>query len=67
MSCTANSLGTLRKVQGLILLSVLALLIQLPARGTQSVELSWNPSTLSGVVGYKIYVGTASRVYARWM
>ncbi|MDR3458964.1 MAG: hypothetical protein P4N60_16070 [Verrucomicrobiae bacterium] len=47
----------------MILLGALALLAQLPALAVQSVMLSWNPSSLAGVAGYKIYSGTGSRNY----
>src|SRR5580693_8309840 len=33
------------------------------AQGAQSVYLTWNPSTSPGVVSYKVYFGTQSRVY----
>src|SRR5208282_1669728 len=46
-----------------LLLSGLALLIQLPAFAIQSVTLAWNPSTDPTVVGYNIYYGGASGNY----
>ena len=34
------------------------------AAGSQSVTLTWNPSTATNIAGYKIYSGTASRNYS---
>jgi len=33
------------------------------AQGQGSVTLAWNPSPSSGITGYRLYVGPASRVY----
>jgi hypothetical protein len=46
-----------------LLLSGMALFIQLPAFATQNVTLAWNPSTDPTVVGYNIYYGGASGNY----
>ena len=46
-----------------VLLSGMALFIQLPAFATQNVTLAWNPSTDPTVVGYNIYYGGASGNY----
>src|SRR5208282_5983720 len=45
-----------------LLLSAIALIIQLPAFA-QNVTLAWNPSTDPTVVGYNIYYGGASGNY----
>jgi regulation of enolase protein 1 (concanavalin A-like superfamily) len=34
------------------------------ARGAESVTLAWNPSSSAGVIGYRIYYGTASGSYS---
>jgi len=44
-------------------MGILALLVQVPAMAVQSVVLSWNPNSLAGMAGYKIYSGGASRSY----
>ena len=44
-------------------MAALALLPQLPAVAVQNVMISWNPSTVPGVAGYKIYSGGESGVY----
>ena len=36
-----------------------------PPPGGSQTTLSWSPSTTAGVVGYKIYIGTASGVYTQ--
>ena len=50
-------------VFGLILCSALMLFVQLPVRASQSITLTWNPSTTTNVAGYKIYAGAASHSY----
>lgn len=47
----------------LMLSGALVGLLPLTAAAHQSVALSWNPSALTNVVGYKIYVGTTSQSY----
>ena len=44
-------------------MSALALLAQLPAMAVQNVMLSWNPSSVPGVAGYKVYFGGTSGNY----
>jgi hypothetical protein len=51
-------------VFNLLFCGVLLLLVQLPARASQSVTLAWNPSVATNVAGYKIYSGTASHNYS---
>ncbi len=63
MSCVANTIWTVKVVRKMFLLAVLALLPQSPALAMQSVLLSWNPSQVPGVVGYKVYSGAASQSY----
>ena len=46
-----------------LLLSGLALLMELPAFATQSVTLAWNQSTDPTVAGYNLYYGGASGNY----
>ena len=41
----------------------LVLLVQLPIFAAQDVVISWNPSGVSAVAGYKIYYGSASHNY----
>jgi hypothetical protein len=48
----------------LFLCGALMLLVQLPARASQSVALAWNPSVATNVAGYKIYSGTGSHNYS---
>lgn len=43
----------------------LALLSQSSALGEQGVMLTWNPSPVAGVAGYKIYYGTAAHDYSQ--
>jgi len=50
-------------VLGLILISALVWLFQLPALASQSVTLTWDPQGSADVAGYKIYYGTASHTY----
>jgi len=63
MSCIANRLKAVRSACHFLLMTMLALLVQLPASGQQSVALSWNPSSDAGVAGYRIYYGGASGTY----
>ncbi len=63
MSCVANRFWTVKSIRGSWLPALLGLLVQLPAWGVQNVALTWNPSTVAGVVGYKVYCGTASQAY----
>lgn len=43
------------------------LFFQLPVRASQSVTLSWYPSSATNVAGYKIYSGTACHAYTSVM
>jgi hypothetical protein len=49
------------KIAGLIVLT--ALFAVLPVKGAQTVNLSWNSSTDTNVVGYTIYYGGTSGLY----
>lgn len=61
MLCAAYSFWT-QKLSRVILLGAALLGVGLAAEG-QSVMLSWNPSTNSGVAGYNVYFGTQSQLY----
>lgn len=47
----------------LFLRSIMMIFLQSPALGSQSVSLSWDPASDTGVAGYRVYCGTASRDY----
>jgi hypothetical protein len=52
------------RVAGVLLLSsFLAVLGPVPALAGQSVNVTWQPNTNNGVVGYNVYYGTKSQVY----
>ena len=63
MSRVAHKLKAVKNVRRFILMSVLALLAQSPAMAVQNVMVSWNPSSVASVAGYKIYSGGASGNY----
>lgn len=65
MSRVAKTFKAVWSVRGLITMATLLALGQTPALAVQSVLLTWNPSTISTVVGYKIYTGSSSRVYSQ--
>jgi len=51
-------------VRGLFLCGASTLVCQLPVRASQSVTLTWNPTTATNIAGYKIYFGTVSHNYS---
>ena len=51
-----------RILNGTTLLSI-AIFLACSVASAQTVTLAWDPSTATGVAGYKVYRGTASRVY----
>lgn len=63
MSCVANKVLTGKKASLAVLSAWLVLLGQLPVFALQDVVISWNPSDVSAVAGYKIYYGTSSGNY----
>ncbi len=46
-----------------MLLPALLLLIGAPAALAVDAELTWSASTSEGIIGYRVYAGTASRIY----
>src|SRR6266850_6175762 len=64
MMCQLKNLKIKRTTLVLFLLSGLAILLPTSASADQSVTFGWEPSTDPSVVGYSIYYGTVSQVYA---
>ena len=54
---------TEKKASLAVLSAWLVLLVQLPVFAVQDAVISWNPSSDTKVVGYKIYYGSSSRAY----
>ena len=63
MSCVANKVLTGKKASLAVLSAWLVLLGQLPVFAVQDVVISWDPSGVSAVAGYKIYYGSSSHNY----
>lgn len=64
MSCVANTIWRVKILRRMLLLAGLSLLPQSPVLAVQNVLLTWNPSQVAGVVGYKVYSGSASQNYS---
>ena len=65
MWCSFYSARTKNRVLNLFLGSALVWLAETAAVAGQAVTLSWNPSEVTNVAGYKIYYGTNSQNYSR--
>lgn len=63
MSRVSDNFWNSSFARNFVLYGALLLLAQVSALADQSVTLTWNPSPISNVAGYKIYYGGASRVY----
>lgn len=63
MLCVANKVLTGKKASLAVVSAWLVLLGQLPVFAVQDVVISWNPSEVSAVAGYKIYYGLSSGNY----
>ena len=63
MSCVANIIWIGKKASLAVLSVWLVLLGQVSVLAAQDVVLSWNPSSVSTVAGYKIYYGAAPHGY----
>ena len=63
MLCVANKVLTGKKASLAVLSAWLVLLVQLPVFAVQDAVISWNPSGVSEVAGYKIYYGPSSHNY----
>jgi len=63
MSHVANQLKAVKNIRWFISTALLTLLLPAPVMAVQSVVISWNPSSVAGVTGYKIYSGGASQAY----
>src|ERR1017187_11024464 len=63
MSRQSNNLWNRSFARNFILWGALCLLARMPVFADQSVTLTWSPSPISSVAGYKIYYGGASRTY----
>ena len=63
MSCVANIVLTGKKASLAVLSVWLVLLGQGSVFAVQDVVVTWNPSTVDAVAGYKIYYGSSSHNY----
>ena len=67
---TAGTSGWFSRIKGLkpVLGGILFfVLLHTPVQAAQSVEMAWNPSSGTNVMGYKVYYGVASRTYTSIM
>jgi hypothetical protein len=64
MWCSFYNARTKKTVLNLILSTAMLWLAERSAVASQSVTLSWNPSEVANVAGYKIYYGTTSLNYS---
>ena len=60
-----HSTGGLARLKSVLLILFSALFMQLSALAVQSVNLTWDPSTSTNIMGYNIYYGTASGAYTK--
>lgn len=63
MSSQSNNIWNKPFARNLVLWGMVCLLARWSALADQSVTLTWSPSPIASVAGYKVYYGGASRTY----